>query len=49
VTVKELEEKRVCVKFCSKLGKHFTETFHLLNQAYREDWGKGLLDQKNQG
>jgi len=36
VTMKELEES-VCVKFCSKLGKNFTETFQLLNQAYGED------------
>ena len=28
---------RVCVKFCCKLGKNFTETFQLLNQAYGED------------
>jgi len=34
--MKELEE-RVHVKFCCKLGKNFTETFQLLNQAYRED------------
>ena len=26
----------VCVKFCCKLGKNFTETFQLLNQAYGE-------------
>ena len=37
VTMKELEEQCVCVKFCSKLGKNFTETFQLLNQAYGED------------
>jgi hypothetical protein len=35
--MKELEEQRVCVNFCSKLGKHFTETLQLLNQAYGED------------
>ena len=34
VTMKEPEEQRVCVKFCCKLGKNFTETFQLLNQAY---------------
>ena len=28
----------VCVKFCCKLGKNFTETFQLFNQAYREDY-----------
>jgi len=27
----------VCVKFCCKLGKNFTETFQLLNQIYGED------------
>jgi len=38
--MKELEEQLmcvcvcVCVKFCCKLGKNFTETFQLLNQAY---------------
>jgi hypothetical protein len=37
VTMKELEEQQVCVKFYCKLGKHFTETFHLLNQAYGGD------------
>jgi hypothetical protein len=35
--MKELEEQRVCVKFCCKLGKNFTETFQLLNQACGED------------
>jgi len=43
--MKELEEQRararvcVCVfvKCCCKLGKNFTETFQLLNRAYRED------------
>jgi hypothetical protein len=42
VTMQELEEQRVCVcvcvcvcvKFCCKLGKNFTETFQLINQAY---------------
>jgi hypothetical protein len=29
------------VKFCCKLGKPFTETFQLLNQAYGEDCMKG--------
>jgi len=27
--MKELEEQRVCVKFCCKLGKNFTETFQV--------------------
>jgi hypothetical protein len=32
--------------FCYKFGKNFSEPFQLLNQAYGEDWGKGLLDKK---
>jgi len=35
--MKELEEQCVCMKFCCKLGKNFTETFQLLNQSYGED------------
>jgi len=35
--MKDPEEQRVCVKFCFKLGKSFTETFHMLQQAYGED------------
>jgi len=35
--MKEFEEQRVCVKLCCKLGKNFTETFQLLNQAYGKD------------
>ena len=34
--MKELEQ-RVCDKFCFKLGKTFTETFQILQQAYGED------------
>ena len=34
VIMKELEQ----VKVSCRLAKHFTETFQLLNQAYREDW-----------
>jgi hypothetical protein len=41
MTMKELEEQCVCVKFCCKRGKNFTETFQLLNQIYREDCVKG--------
>ena len=37
VTMKELEEECVCLKFCCKLGKNFTETFQLLNQPQGED------------
>jgi hypothetical protein len=52
VTVKEFEEQScvcvcVCVKFCCKLGKNFTETFQLLNQAYDEDYEWVFLTQKN--
>jgi len=35
--MKELEEPNMCVKFCCKLGKNFTEAFQLFNQAYGED------------
>ena len=35
--MKDLEEQRVCVKFCFKLGKTFTETFQIYQQAYGED------------
>jgi len=34
--MKDLEEQRVCVKFCLKLGKPFKETFQMLQQAYGE-------------
>jgi hypothetical protein len=37
--MKDLEEQRVCVKFCFKLGNTFTETFQMLQQAYGEDTG----------
>ena len=33
--MKDLEEQRVCVKFCFKLGKNFTETFQMMQQAVR--------------
>jgi len=35
--MKDLEEQSVCVKFCFRLGKTFTETFEMLQQAYGED------------
>ena len=34
--MKDLEEQRVCVKFCFKLRKTFTVTFQMLQQAYGE-------------
>jgi len=36
--MKDPEEQRVCVKFCFKMGKTFTETFHMLQQAYGEHY-----------
>jgi len=35
--MKDIEEQRVCVKFCLKVGKTFTETFQMLQQAYGEE------------
>jgi transposase len=35
--MKDLEEQRVCMKFCLKLAKTFAETFQMLKQAYGED------------
>jgi len=35
--MKDLEDQCVCVKFCLKLGKTFTESFKMLQQAYGED------------
>jgi transposase len=35
--MKDLEAQRFCLKFCFKLGKTFTETFQMLQQAYGED------------
>ena len=32
--MKELEEQRVCIKFCFKLGKSATETVQLIQQAF---------------
>jgi hypothetical protein len=40
--MKELEEQGVCVKYCCKLGRKFTETFELLHQVYGEDCMSGL-------
>jgi hypothetical protein len=31
-----LKEQRVCIKFCQKLGKTATETYEILQQAFRE-------------
>lgn len=32
-----IEEQRVCVKFCFKLGKSSSETFELLQQAFGDN------------
>jgi hypothetical protein len=32
--MKDLEKQHVCMKFCLKLAKTFTETFQMLKQAY---------------
>jgi len=36
--MKDLEKQRVWAKFSFKLGKPFTETFEMLQQAYGEDY-----------
>jgi len=33
----ESTDKRICIKFCFKIGKPTTETYKLLQQAYGED------------
>ena len=40
--MKELEEQHICIKFCFKLGKSFTETLQMLQQAYGEDCLSGM-------
>ncbi|CAK9818663.1 Protein GVQW3 [Anthophora plagiata] len=35
--MKELEEQRVCVKFCFKLRKSATEIFRLIQKAFGHD------------
>ncbi|KAG7171883.1 GVQW3-like 1 [Homarus americanus] len=35
--MEDLEEQRVCMKFCFKLGKTFKESFQMVQQAYGED------------
>ncbi|CAA9999485.1 unnamed protein product, partial [Nesidiocoris tenuis] len=37
LTMNAKQEQRVCVKFCVKLGKSFTETFKRLTEAYEEE------------
>jgi hypothetical protein len=37
VKMKDLEEERVCVKFCFKLGKTATETWKMLQQAFGDE------------
>jgi len=36
-TMCESTEKRICIKFCFKIGKTATETYQLLQQEYGED------------
>jgi len=36
-TMCESTEQRICIKFCSEIGKTPTETYQLLQQAYGED------------
>jgi hypothetical protein len=38
VKMKDLEEQRVCVKFCFKLGKTATETWKMLQQAFGDEF-----------
>ena len=33
----KVPNKRICIKFCFKIGKTATETYQLLQQAYGED------------
>jgi len=35
--MKEKEDQRVCIEFCVKLGKTFTETFHMLQIAFDDE------------
>jgi len=35
--MKDLEEQRVCDKFCFHFGKTFIETFQMLQQAYGQE------------
>ena len=35
--MKSLEEQRVCIKFCFKLGKNFTETFQMMQKVNGDD------------
>jgi GH24 family phage-related lysozyme (muramidase) len=36
-TMCESTERRICIKFCFKIGKTAMETYQLLQKAYRED------------
>jgi len=33
----EINEQRVCIKFCLKLGKNATETYTMIKTAFRDD------------
>jgi len=35
--MEDLEEQRVCVKFCFKLGKPATETWKMLQQTFGDE------------
>jgi hypothetical protein len=35
--MKDLLEQRVCMKFCLKLAKKFTEIFQVFKQVYGKD------------
>jgi len=43
VTMKELEEQRVCVKFCCKLGKNFMGMMLKPRWNRRSGWGKNNI------
>jgi hypothetical protein len=33
----DFHEQRICLKFCAKLGKSFTETFGMLKTAFGDE------------
>jgi hypothetical protein len=42
-------EQRENVKFCQKLGKSVSETFHMIKQAYGEALGRSALFKWHKG